>query len=210
VYERGAERQKGQGGEHGPAPGARWRVPRRGLSEGGGSGVDCRSNSAALEWSGPCILAGRVKGGDSRKAAQLSSDLEDFSAGAEAMQRWFTARRWRRDVERALAPLKLTLPQWLALDAMERLICELKDAVSQAQVGRYLEIDKATLCQVMQRLERRGFVDQAPEFGGSAYRIYLTAAGRRAVQHGRLQVEAVSAAWQAASSQGDVTSQRQW
>ena len=123
---------------------------------------------------------------------ELSRNLAEYSAGDEGIQRWLAAVRWRRRVERALAPLKLTLAQWLVLDASDRLICASNDAVSQIDVARYLEMDKATLCQVMQRLDRRGLVDQAPEFRGTAYRIYLSEAGKSAARQGRERVDAVS------------------
>jgi DNA-binding MarR family transcriptional regulator len=88
--------------------------------------------------------------------------------------------------------LKLTLAQWLVLDASDRLICESNDAVSQIQVARRLEMNKTTVCQVMQTLERRGLVDQAPQFRGTAYRIYLTEAGKSAARQGRDWVESKS------------------
>jgi DNA-binding MarR family transcriptional regulator len=110
-------------------------------------------------------------------------------------QRWVAAQRWRRRAARALAPLRLTLAEWLVLDASDQLILESDDAVSQIQVGRHLELSKATLSRVMHRLERRGLVDQAPQFGGTAYRIYLSEAGKSAARAWRLRLEAVGAAW---------------
>lgn len=134
----------------------------------------------------------RVQQSKSNKGGESSGDGGEQTAGEEAIERWLVALRWRRGVERALAPLRLTLAQWLVLDALARLIRETNDAVSQSQVARHLEMDRATVCQVMQRLERRGLVDQAPEFEGPAYRIYLTDVGKNAARQGRARVQEVS------------------
>jgi DNA-binding MarR family transcriptional regulator len=133
---------------------------------------------------------------------QGSADRAGHSAGDEGIRQWLAAQRWRRRAERALAPLQLTLPEWLILDASAWLIGESNDAVSQIQVGRQLEMDKATLSRVMQRLERRGLVDQAPQFRGTAYRIYLTEAGKSAARQGRDWVDAVSAGWSSMAGLG--------
>jgi DNA-binding MarR family transcriptional regulator len=135
-------------------------------------------------------------------APVLSRDLDEHGAGDEGVQWWLAGLRWRRRVGRALAPLKLTLTEWLVLDALARLIRESRNAVSQIQVGRLLEMNKTTVCHVMQRLERTGFVDQAPEFGGNAYRIYLTERGRNAAREGRLRVDTASAAWRLLEGRG--------
>jgi DNA-binding MarR family transcriptional regulator len=97
-------------------------------------------------------------------------------------------------VERALRPLKLTFAQWLVLDATAWLICASNDAVSQIQVARHLQMEKATLCRVMRRLGRRGLVDQGPAYDSMAYRIFLTEVGQSLARQGRSRVDAVSAA----------------
>jgi DNA-binding MarR family transcriptional regulator len=121
-------------------------------------------------------------------------ELDDLSAGDEWLQRWLAGQRWRRRAGRALKPLKLTFAQWLVLDATARLVRESNDAVSQSQVARHLQMEKATLCRVMQWLNRRGLVDQGPAFDSMAYRIFLTEVGRTLAKQGRLRVDAVSAA----------------
>jgi DNA-binding MarR family transcriptional regulator len=128
-------------------------------------------------------------------ASRPARELVEPSAGDEGIQRWLASARWRRGVDRALAPTKLMFAQWLILDAMSRLSAESNQPVSQIQVARKLGLGKATLCRMMQRLERRGLVDQEPAFGSPAYRIILSEAGKTAVRQGRLQIEAVSAAW---------------
>jgi DNA-binding MarR family transcriptional regulator len=123
---------------------------------------------------------------------RLSMALPELSAGDEWIQRWLTGLRWRRRAERALKPLKLTFAQWRALDAIARLIGESGDAVSQIQVARRIQMDKTTLCRVLQCLGRRGLVDQAPACPGTANRIFLTEVGENLARHGRAKVDAVS------------------
>ena len=109
------------------------------------------------------------------------------------IHRWQRARRWRRRVEAELSPLGLTLAQWLVLDAIATLILETADAVSQVQVARRLEMDKATLSRVMDVLVRRHLIDRAPSYPDPAYRIYLTELGKGAAAQGRARVETASA-----------------
>jgi DNA-binding MarR family transcriptional regulator len=101
------------------------------------------------------------------------------------LESWKAATRWRRAVERELRAVDLTLIQWLVLEAAATLIRERRDAVSQIDIGRHVEIDKATLSEVMLRLARRGLVDRDIDATGSSYRIYVTAAGHRALARGR-------------------------
>jgi DNA-binding MarR family transcriptional regulator len=144
---------------------------------------------------GPSVAcgAGCVEKLESVAGRALSSERHELSAGDEGIQRWLAGVRWRRRVERALKPLKLTLAQWRVLDAMARLIRESDDAVSQIQVARHIQMEKTTLCRVMRCLERRGLVDQAPEFSGTAYRIFLTEMGESLARQGRARVDGASA-----------------
>ena len=123
-----------------------------------------------------------------------SEGLADLSPGDEWIQRWLAGERWRLRVERALRPSKVTFSQWRVLDALARLIDETNDAVSQIQVARHLQMGKTTLCGVLQRLERRGLVDQAPAFSSTANRIFLTEVGKDLARQGRSRLDAVSAA----------------
>jgi DNA-binding MarR family transcriptional regulator len=110
------------------------------------------------------------------------------------LRHWQRAMRWRRRVERDLRSLELTLAQWLVLDAMSTLFGETNDAVSQIQVARRLEMDKATLSQVMNGLDRRGLVDRGLSFPGPECRIYLTRIGAKLAARGRAVIAAASAA----------------
>jgi DNA-binding MarR family transcriptional regulator len=105
---------------------------------------------------------------------------------------WRAAVRWRREVERELRAIGLTLIQWLVLDAAATLVRELRDAVSQSEIGRRVDVDRATLSDVMMRLAQRGLVDRDIDATGASYRIYLTDSGDRAVDLGRARVRSVS------------------
>jgi len=109
------------------------------------------------------------------------------------IHRWRCAMRWRRRVEAELRPLGLTLAQWLVVDAIANLFRETADAVSQVQVARRLEMDKATLSRVMDVLARQRLIDRDLSYSDPAYRIYLTELGRGAAAQGRIRVDAASA-----------------
>jgi DNA-binding MarR family transcriptional regulator len=120
---------------------------------------------------------------------RLSKEPKATAAGKEL---WFRAMRWRREVDRELAGASLTYTQWLVLEAIEDLTKELRDAVSQSAIAVRIELDKMTVSQVMRTLCARNLADRAPAVGRPAYRVILTARGRRAVQEGRVCVEAAS------------------
>jgi DNA-binding MarR family transcriptional regulator len=112
--------------------------------------------------------------------------------GTVAIARWRAAMRWRRLVDEKLAPVGLSLTQWLVLESSLALSEESGDAVSQSQIARRVEFDKMTVSKLMIALERRGFVSRGPDLAGPAYRIIVTSTGRRAVFAGRRQIEAAS------------------
>lgn len=107
---------------------------------------------------------------------------------------WRAAVRWRREVERALEDVGLTLMQWLVLDAAATLVREQRDAVSQSEIGRRVEIDRATLSELMMRLAERGLIDRDIDATGWSYRIYVTDSGALAVEQGRARIQHVSLA----------------
>jgi len=120
-----------------------------------------------------------------RERGESISDLDGIAS-------WRAAVRWRREVERALGELGLTLIQWLVLDAAAALVREQRDAVSQSEIGRRVEIDRATLSDVMMRLAQRGLVDRDIDATGASYRIYVTDVGDLAVEQGRARIRSVS------------------
>jgi DNA-binding MarR family transcriptional regulator len=100
---------------------------------------------------------------------------------------------WRRLVDEALAPLRLTLTQWLVLEATLTLTRKQRDAVSQKQVSERTGLDKVTVSQRMQSLERNGYVDRAPDFIRPAWRVRVTDKGALALEDARDLVEVASA-----------------
>jgi DNA-binding MarR family transcriptional regulator len=89
---------------------------------------------------------------------------------------WLSAMRWRRRVESACAArlTGLSFPQWLLLHATRRLIEETEDAVIQAQIAARIELDQATVSQMVRRLEDRQLIDRGGDMTGKAWRLYLT------------------------------------
>ena len=104
---------------------------------------------------------------------------------ATALEEYLAAWRFRRAVEAGLRSLGLTFTQWLVLDATERAIVLNNDAVNQSHVARLSELDRMTVSQVMKTLTEKGLVDRGPSAEGPAYRIILTARGRRLQAEGR-------------------------
>lgn len=115
---------------------------------------------------------------------------------SQASELWLehfrSALRWRRKVERELLTVPLTLTQWLVLDALEAIHEQTDGAVSQLQIGQRLEIDKATISDVMDRLSLRGLVDREPGYPGPEWRIYPTEEGSHRAALGRQIVEVAS------------------
>jgi DNA-binding MarR family transcriptional regulator len=59
-------------------------------------------------------------------------------------------------------------------------------------VGQRLELDKATISQLMKRLDERALIDRAPAYQTRENRIYLQSEGERLARQGRIIVEVVS------------------
>jgi DNA-binding MarR family transcriptional regulator len=124
----------------------------------------------------------------------MMPERQESTRDPDGIASWRAAVRWRREVERALEDVGLTLIQWLVLDAAATLVREQRDAVSQSAIGRRVEIDRATLSELMMRLAERGLVDRDIDATGSSYRIYITDSGALAVEQGRARIQHVSIA----------------
>ena len=109
---------------------------------------------------------------------------------ARALDQYFGAWRWRRAVERELRALKLTLTQWLVLDACAALNAKEDDPPSQRAVADRLELDAMTVSQVMKTLATQGLVDRAPDVTGRTYRVLVTKKGHKLLQAAVAHVEA--------------------
>lgn len=123
--------------------------------------------------------------------AQRETPPATWSSWATSKQQWLLAQRWRVRVEQRLLPLKLTLTQWLVLEAAAELVQEADDAVSQTAIAARSELNKMTVSHVMRALEKADLVSRGPDQMGSAYRIWVTDRGSRLVRQGRKLVERI-------------------
>jgi len=105
---------------------------------------------------------------------------------------WLNAMRWRRQIESACAGTGLTFTQWLLLDSARQLIAETEDAVIQAQIGARLELDPATVSEVVKRLEQKGLVSRGGDITGKAWRVYLTPKAELLLRELEVRVESAS------------------
>jgi len=95
---------------------------------------------------------------------------------------WLHAVRWRRRIERVVAPAGLTFTQWLVLDATRGLFCATEDAVSQNDVAAHLEMPRATVSEAMIALDRKGLVDRGCAADGPSWRVILTSKGEQLLE----------------------------
>lgn len=108
--------------------------------------------------------------------------------------RWLATMRWRRRVETAIAPAKLTFTEWQVLEATHALIEQTGDAVSQNQVAAAVELDRRAVSRAMSALDRKQLVSRCPCFIGTSHRVFLTEEARCLLSERRAAVEAASKA----------------
>ena len=106
--------------------------------------------------------------------------------------RWRSVMRWRRAVQRVLAPFHMTFTQWLVLDTTVQLIEEKGDAVSQNEVAARLEMSKMTVSHAMTTLANKGLVDRGPDMHMPAWRIFVFEAGKNMLRSVGPGIDAVS------------------
>jgi DNA-binding MarR family transcriptional regulator len=112
-------------------------------------------------------------------------------ASAIYIEHFRAALRWRRRIERDLLRVPLTLTQWLALDALETLH-ERTGLVLQSHIRRQLELDRATISDVMERLSLRGLVARRPAESNLEWIVLPTIEGKRRAAAGRSLVDSAS------------------
>ena len=120
---------------------------------------------------------------------ETASDLKARESARALIVLWLNATRARHRAERALRRHDLSFPLWWVLYVTDELIRESSDAVSQRAVSRRTELDKATVSYLMGVLARRSLVDRGPEFGGTSYRIWLTASGETLLEQATRALE---------------------
>ena len=101
--------------------------------------------------------------------------------------------RWRRQIQSVCRGSGLTFTQWLLLDSARQLIAETEDAVIQAQIAARLELDQATVSEVIQRLEEKELVSRDGDITGKAWRVRLTVKAERLLRELDARVESASA-----------------
>jgi DNA-binding MarR family transcriptional regulator len=105
-----------------------------------------------------------------------------------------------RAAEALFAPFGINRLQFLVLRATDALCRRLGDAVTQRQVAAELGIGEMRMSRAMRALARRGFVDRGPSPSGLAYRVLLTARGRKALRDCRDRLTTVNAALEIAGA----------
>ncbi|HKO46921.1 MAG TPA: helix-turn-helix domain-containing protein [Polyangiaceae bacterium] len=69
---------------------------------------------------------------------------------------------------------------------------ETADAVIQAEIAARLELDRATICEVLQRLEARALVSRGGDMTSKGWRILLTEKAEGLLLELDAQIEAAS------------------
>jgi DNA-binding MarR family transcriptional regulator len=86
-----------------------------------------------------------------------------------------TYRAFARALSQNLAPLGLTLSMWFALRSLWEI-----DGLSQAELGRRIELNPAAVVAVLNALEAAGLVARRrTRKDRRIYNVFLTAAGRK-------------------------------
>jgi DNA-binding MarR family transcriptional regulator len=86
-----------------------------------------------------------------------------------------TYRAFARAVSQNLAPLGLTLSMWFALRSLWEI-----DGLSQAELGRRIELNPAAVVAVLNALETAGLVERRrTRKDRRIYNVFLTAAGKK-------------------------------
>jgi DNA-binding MarR family transcriptional regulator len=101
--------------------------------------------------------------------------------------------RWRRSVDAVLTAAGLTFTQWLVLDALQELIEETGDAVSQNEVCARVELDRSTVSAVMRLLQEKQLVSRGIDITGRAWRVFLHGRASAILQACEFPIEQASA-----------------
>ena len=109
-------------------------------------------------------------------------------------RRWRAAYVWRRNVERVLVGSGLTFAEWAALQALESLVAETGDAVSQSDIAGRLKLTRGTISGIMRALSDRGLIDWGCSASGPAFRILVCDEAARLLAAARASIEAISKA----------------
>jgi DNA-binding MarR family transcriptional regulator len=106
----------------------------------------------------------------------------------QVLRAWVRVMRFGRRVGEALRAHGLSFALFRVLEATDRSIREMGDAVSQRDVVQACGLAKSSVCSLMRTLERRGLVDIGFDQWGFAQRIGLTTAGEASLAGARRAV----------------------
>ena len=114
--------------------------------------------------------------------------LQDEAYVDQVLQAWVRVMRFERQVSEALRAHGLSFALFRVLEATDRSVRELGDAVSQQDVVQACTLGKSSVCSLMRTLERRGLVDIGFDQWGFAQRILLTISGEASLAGARRAV----------------------
>jgi DNA-binding MarR family transcriptional regulator len=136
---------------------------------------------------------------DSRRKRRSNPGAADnwLDAGVELREH---ADRMQRTTETVLAPFGLTRIQFLVLRATAARRRRLGDAVSQREIAAEARIGEMRTSRAMRALAQRGLVDRGPSATCLAYRVTMTARGRKTLRDCRDQLATVRVALEIAGS----------
>lgn len=101
-----------------------------------------------------------------------------------------TARLWRRTLDQRLAAVGIADASWSPLVRLN----EAGDGISQKQLAALVGLDGSTLVRLLDRLEAKGQVERRTDRDDRrTKRLYLTAAGRDAVNALHCQLQQIEA-----------------
>lgn len=96
---------------------------------------------------------------------------------AQLRQRWRDARQFQTRAQNALKGYAFF--EWLLLEALQELLDETGDAVSQIQIAERAGLTKMLTSYWMSDMADRGLVDRGPALDGRSYRIIMSTLGTR-------------------------------
>ncbi len=96
---------------------------------------------------------------------------------AQLRQRWREARQFQTRAQKALG--RYAFFEWLLLEALQELLDETGDAVSQIQIAERAGLTKMLTSYWMGTMSERGLVDRGAALDGRSYRIIMGELGTR-------------------------------
>jgi len=122
------------------------------------------------------------------RARRITRMMERVATDAR-IEAWLEAMRWRRAVSKVVVGAGLTFKQWLVLDGTRQVQETMGEAAIQNEIASWLELDRATVSQVLHALEARRLLGREIDITGRAWLIGVDAPGLRLLQSVAARVE---------------------